>query len=162
MRPPGLFVGAAFSIKFGYSERRKKERGCGPTERKMSWCGFVFLGTSLWSVCVLLSSFGSILKLSGLKASAVCSMYKHTVEAHKHSHFSQPNLLPSSPRPPQKGGLKPYIIDTLLAVSTGWIFSSPPPPFAGRFPHSIISMLALPPLPSHPPVAPPSSPSLSV
>lgn len=128
MRPPGLFVGAAFSIKFGYSERRKKERGCGPTERKMSWCGFVFLGTSLWSVCVLLSSFGSILKLSGLKASAVCSMYKHTVEAHKHSHFSQPNLLPSSPRPPpKKGGLEPYIIDTLLAVSTGWIFSSPPP-----------------------------------
>lgn len=53
MRPPGLFVGAAFSIKFGYSERGKKERGCGPTERKMSWCGFVFLGTSLWSVCVI-------------------------------------------------------------------------------------------------------------
>ena len=51
MRLPGLFVGTAFFIKFGYSER-KKERSCGPTERKMSWYGFVFLETSLWCVCV--------------------------------------------------------------------------------------------------------------
>ncbi len=85
-------------------------------------------------------------------------LYKNTVEAHTRTiktHANTPtiqsNLFPSSSCP--KKGLNPYIIDTLLAVSTGWIF---------HLPHWSIPSLhyfyaPTPSTASHPPVTPPSS-----